>query len=197
MNLSKPRRCCECEDTVVCGLLPLGKRQRSPRLLRLQFAVAQSRESGSYPGSTASGNCDWQAIDGQVFFTLPVGPPAPMLSFNSQALTQTRRLPSRPFLQKPTQAPSAERRAIAKRGPAGVYGAETSGCDSPLLARQRGRFQWIQDNIADDIDFCRLGRVIPRDMTTMRRLPRTQKADHRAKMSSLWPNSPQVFWTKR
>jgi endopolyphosphatase len=39
-----------------------------------------------------------------------------------------------------------------KRGPAGVYGAETSGCDSPFsLVNQT--FQWIHDNIKDDIDF--------------------------------------------
>ncbi|KAJ4367512.1 Endopolyphosphatase [Neocucurbitaria cava] len=37
-------------------------------------------------------------------------------------------------------------------GPAGIYGAETSGCDSPFsLINQT--FQWINDNIKDDIDF--------------------------------------------
>ncbi|KAF2832837.1 Endopolyphosphatase [Ophiobolus disseminans] len=39
-----------------------------------------------------------------------------------------------------------------QNGPAGVYGAETSGCDSPYsLINQT--FQWIHDNIKDDIDF--------------------------------------------
>ncbi|KAF1840968.1 Endopolyphosphatase [Cucurbitaria berberidis CBS 394.84] len=37
-------------------------------------------------------------------------------------------------------------------GPAGIYGAETSGCDSPhSLINQT--FKWINDNIKDDIDF--------------------------------------------
>ncbi|KAH8730977.1 Metallo-dependent phosphatase-like protein [Phaeosphaeriaceae sp. PMI808] len=39
-----------------------------------------------------------------------------------------------------------------QRGPAGIYGAETSGCDSPYsLVNQT--FQWINDNIKHDIDF--------------------------------------------
>ncbi|KAF2034935.1 Endopolyphosphatase [Setomelanomma holmii] len=39
-----------------------------------------------------------------------------------------------------------------QRGPAGIYGAETSGCDSPFsLINQT--FQWIHDNIKNDIDF--------------------------------------------
>jgi len=38
------------------------------------------------------------------------------------------------------------------RGPAGIYGAETSGCDSPYsLINQT--FQWIEENIKHDIDF--------------------------------------------
>jgi endopolyphosphatase len=38
------------------------------------------------------------------------------------------------------------------RGPAGIYGAETSACDSPFsLINQT--FQWIKDNIKRDIDF--------------------------------------------
>lgn len=39
-----------------------------------------------------------------------------------------------------------------KRGPAGLYGAETSGCDSPY-ALVNQTFQWINDNIKNDIDF--------------------------------------------
>ncbi|XP_014557689.1 hypothetical protein COCVIDRAFT_15086 [Bipolaris victoriae FI3] len=39
-----------------------------------------------------------------------------------------------------------------KRGPAGIYGAETTGCDSPF-ALVNQTFQWIQDNIKDEIDF--------------------------------------------
>ncbi|KAH7414483.1 Metallo-dependent phosphatase-like protein [Phaeosphaeria sp. MPI-PUGE-AT-0046c] len=39
-----------------------------------------------------------------------------------------------------------------QRGPAGIYGAETSGCDSPY-ALVNQTFQWINDNIKDDIDF--------------------------------------------
>jgi endopolyphosphatase len=39
-----------------------------------------------------------------------------------------------------------------QRGPAGVYGAETSACDSPYgLVNQT--FQWINDNIKNDVDF--------------------------------------------
>ncbi|KAL0261042.1 Endopolyphosphatase [Diplodia seriata] len=37
-------------------------------------------------------------------------------------------------------------------GPAGYYGAETSGCDSPLTL-VNATFDWIRDNIRDDIDF--------------------------------------------
>ncbi|CAI6242741.1 unnamed protein product [Periconia digitata] len=39
-----------------------------------------------------------------------------------------------------------------KRGPAGYYGAETSGCDSPL-SLVNATMDWIKHNIADDIDF--------------------------------------------
>lgn len=39
-----------------------------------------------------------------------------------------------------------------KHGPAGVYGAETSGCDSPF-ALVNQTFKWIDENIRDDIDF--------------------------------------------
>ncbi|USP74310.1 hypothetical protein yc1106_01584 [Curvularia clavata] len=38
------------------------------------------------------------------------------------------------------------------RGPAGIYGAETTDCDSPF-ALVNQTFQWIQDNIKDEIDF--------------------------------------------
>lgn len=37
-------------------------------------------------------------------------------------------------------------------GPAGYYGAETSGCDTPL-SLVNSTFDWIRDNIRDDIDF--------------------------------------------
>ncbi|KAH7388800.1 Metallo-dependent phosphatase-like protein [Pyrenochaeta sp. MPI-SDFR-AT-0127] len=49
---------------------------------------------------------------------------------------------------------STEQEAACHRqhGPAGIYGAETSGCDSPFsLINQT--FKWINDNIKDDIDF--------------------------------------------
>lgn len=39
-----------------------------------------------------------------------------------------------------------------KHGPAGIYGAETSGCDSPF-ALVNQTFKWIEENIKDDIDF--------------------------------------------
>ncbi|KAF2003365.1 Endopolyphosphatase [Amniculicola lignicola CBS 123094] len=39
-----------------------------------------------------------------------------------------------------------------KRGPAGVYGAETSGCDTPLSLVNE-TFKWIHENLADSIDF--------------------------------------------
>ncbi|KAI4660459.1 uncharacterized protein J4E78_005162 [Alternaria triticimaculans] len=39
-----------------------------------------------------------------------------------------------------------------KRGPAGLYGAETTGCDSPF-ALVNQTFKWIEDNIKDDVDF--------------------------------------------
>ncbi|KAF2182222.1 Endopolyphosphatase [Zopfia rhizophila CBS 207.26] len=37
-------------------------------------------------------------------------------------------------------------------GPAGVYGAETSGCDTPI-ALVNETFKWIQENLKDTIDF--------------------------------------------
>ncbi|KNG48687.1 vacuolar endopolyphosphatase protein [Stemphylium lycopersici] len=47
---------------------------------------------------------------------------------------------------------TAEAACHRKRGPAGIYGAETTGCDSPY-ALVNQTFQWIQDNIKDDLDF--------------------------------------------
>ncbi|KAF2433918.1 Endopolyphosphatase [Tothia fuscella] len=38
------------------------------------------------------------------------------------------------------------------KGPAGIYGAETSDCDSPLALIDQ-TFKWINDTIRDDIDF--------------------------------------------
>ncbi|KAK0656159.1 Metallo-dependent phosphatase-like protein [Cercophora newfieldiana] len=38
------------------------------------------------------------------------------------------------------------------KGPAGVYGAETSDCDTPF-ALVDATFDWIRDNLKDDIDF--------------------------------------------
>ncbi|KAF1915033.1 Metallo-dependent phosphatase-like protein [Ampelomyces quisqualis] len=47
---------------------------------------------------------------------------------------------------------TAEAACHRQRGPAGIYGAETSGCDSPYtLVNQT--FQWINDHIKHDIDF--------------------------------------------
>ncbi|ORX94256.1 Metallo-dependent phosphatase-like protein [Clohesyomyces aquaticus] len=39
-----------------------------------------------------------------------------------------------------------------KRGPAGVYGAETSACDAPFSLVNE-TFEWIRDNLKDKIDF--------------------------------------------
>ncbi|KAG9186907.1 endopolyphosphatase [Alternaria panax] len=39
-----------------------------------------------------------------------------------------------------------------RRGPAGLYGAETTGCDSPF-ALVNQTFRWIEDNIKDEVDF--------------------------------------------
>jgi len=39
-----------------------------------------------------------------------------------------------------------------RHGPAGVYGAETSGCDAPFALINQ-TFQWIDENIKDDVDF--------------------------------------------
>ncbi|KAJ4296767.1 Endopolyphosphatase [Kalmusia sp. IMI 367209] len=39
-----------------------------------------------------------------------------------------------------------------KHGPAGYYGAETSGCDSPI-SLVNATMDWIKHNIADDVDF--------------------------------------------
>ncbi|KAH6615029.1 Metallo-dependent phosphatase-like protein [Boeremia exigua] len=47
---------------------------------------------------------------------------------------------------------TAETACHRKRGPAGIYGAETSGCDSPFSLVNE-TFRWIKDNIRDDIDF--------------------------------------------
>ncbi|KAJ8107357.1 hypothetical protein OPT61_g8925 [Boeremia exigua] len=46
----------------------------------------------------------------------------------------------------------AEAACHRKRGPAGLYGAETSGCDSPFSLVNE-TFRWIKDNVRDDIDF--------------------------------------------
>ncbi|KAJ4986909.1 calcineurin-like phosphoesterase [Stagonosporopsis vannaccii] len=46
----------------------------------------------------------------------------------------------------------AEAACHRKRGPAGLYGAETSGCDSPFSLVNE-TFKWIKDNVKDDIDF--------------------------------------------
>ncbi|KAF2993615.1 Endopolyphosphatase [Curvularia kusanoi] len=47
---------------------------------------------------------------------------------------------------------SEEAACHRKRGPAGIYGAETSGCDSPYSLVNE-TFRWIKDNVKDDIDF--------------------------------------------
>ena len=49
---------------------------------------------------------------------------------------------------------STERDAAChrKRGPAGFYGAETSGCDSPL-SLVNATMDWVKENIADQVDF--------------------------------------------
>ncbi|KAF2108544.1 Metallo-dependent phosphatase-like protein [Lophiotrema nucula] len=39
-----------------------------------------------------------------------------------------------------------------KRGPAGIYGAETSACDSPVSLVDE-TFKWIKENLRDEIDF--------------------------------------------
>lgn len=39
-----------------------------------------------------------------------------------------------------------------KHGPAGIYGAETSGCDSPISLVNE-TFKWINENLRDSIDF--------------------------------------------
>ncbi|RMZ69087.1 vacuolar endopolyphosphatase [Pyrenophora seminiperda CCB06] len=38
------------------------------------------------------------------------------------------------------------------QGPAGIYGAETTGCDSPFALINQ-TFKWIEDNLKNDIDF--------------------------------------------
>ncbi|CAA9958568.1 Endopolyphosphatase [Pyrenophora teres f. maculata] len=39
-----------------------------------------------------------------------------------------------------------------ERGPAGIYGAETTGCDSPFALINQ-TFKWINDNLKNEIDF--------------------------------------------
>ncbi|KAI0572948.1 endopolyphosphatase [Pyrenophora tritici-repentis] len=39
-----------------------------------------------------------------------------------------------------------------ERGPAGIYGAETTGCDSPFALINQ-TFRWINDNLKNEIDF--------------------------------------------
>ncbi|KAF9695890.1 hypothetical protein EKO04_006108 [Ascochyta lentis] len=46
----------------------------------------------------------------------------------------------------------AEAACHRHRGPAGIYGAETSGCDSPFSLINE-TFRWINDNVKDEIDF--------------------------------------------
>ncbi|KAJ4342484.1 Endopolyphosphatase [Didymella glomerata] len=47
---------------------------------------------------------------------------------------------------------TAEAACHRQRGPAGIYGAETSGCDSPFSLVNE-TFRWIKENVRDDIDF--------------------------------------------
>jgi len=49
---------------------------------------------------------------------------------------------------------STDKEAACHRfqGPAGVYGAETSDCDTPY-SLVNATFQWIEENLKDDIDF--------------------------------------------
>ncbi|KAF2631919.1 Endopolyphosphatase [Macroventuria anomochaeta] len=47
---------------------------------------------------------------------------------------------------------TAEAACHRHQGPAGIYGAETSGCDSPFSLVNE-TFSWIKDNVKDDIDF--------------------------------------------
>ncbi|KAF2263967.1 Endopolyphosphatase [Lojkania enalia] len=52
-----------------------------------------------------------------------------------------------------TYSSTAEEAAChRKRGPAGIYGAETSACDSPISLVNE-TFKWIRDNLKDSIDF--------------------------------------------
>ncbi|KAF2131438.1 Endopolyphosphatase [Dothidotthia symphoricarpi CBS 119687] len=47
---------------------------------------------------------------------------------------------------------TAEATCHRQRGPAGLYGAETSGCDSPFSLINE-TFKWINDHVKDDVDF--------------------------------------------
>ncbi|PSN72989.1 Endopolyphosphatase [Corynespora cassiicola Philippines] len=49
-------------------------------------------------------------------------------------------------------ATSSDAACHRKRGPAGVYGAETSGCDSPYSLVNE-TFKWIDEHIKDKVDF--------------------------------------------
>ena len=74
-------------------------------------------------------------------------------SISSQARNSPRILDFHPdSYYKPFTSTDSESVCHRSSGPAGIYGAETTDCDSPF-SLVNATFQWINDNLKDSIDF--------------------------------------------
>lgn len=113
-------------DALVCGLLVWGGAcTAAPPSAPAAFALGESESRGA--GAAQSG----RKLTGRFLHITDFHPD--------------------PFY-KTYSSTEAEAACHRKRGPAGLYGAETSGCDSPYSLVNE-TFRWIKDNIRDDIDF--------------------------------------------
>ncbi|KAF1944521.1 Endopolyphosphatase [Clathrospora elynae] len=114
-------------DSLICGLLLWGSARAAPPSAA---ASAGNTGSGSNDASsrTARGG---RRLTGKFLHITDLHPD--------------------PFY-KTYSSTTADAACHRQRGPAGIYGAETSGCDSPFALIDE-TFKWINDNIKDDIDF--------------------------------------------
>ncbi|KAH7095897.1 Metallo-dependent phosphatase-like protein [Paraphoma chrysanthemicola] len=113
-------------DALLCGLLLLATSHAAPPSAS---GAAPTRVSGAIGGSSALSK--GRRLTGKFLHITDFHPD--------------------PFY-KTYSSTTAEAACHRQRGPAGIYGAETSGCDSPYsLINQT--FQWINDNIKNDVDF--------------------------------------------
>jgi len=116
-------------DTLICGLLLWGQAWAAPPNAAASAANSRSPGSGAIDAtSAASGQ---RRLKGRFLHITDFHPD--------------------PFYKTYTSTTS-DAACHRDRGPAGIYGAETSGCDSPFALINQ-TFKWINDNIKDDIDF--------------------------------------------